>query len=164
MISGSAIGNRKTYSFVTFTYAKLLSQQITPTDILKENKALFQQGDTCAYCDANSNLQWEHIIPLAKGGPDTFDNLVRACQSCNLTKATKDPYQWYADGRIDAIPRVVLGKLLKLVFAAYSEAGVVDSEDYMTDQKIERVSLTQIFARNEAAKLHASQRQVSDPQ
>lgn len=29
------------------------------------------------------NLQLDHLIPKAKGGTDTGDNLVIACQKCN---------------------------------------------------------------------------------
>ena len=145
LIAGSAVGDRKAYSFVNFTYGRLLSERLTPTDILKENKSLFAQGETCAYCGSILNLQWEHIIPRSKGGPESIDNLVRACGSCNTSKAAKDPYQWYVGERVDNIPRMVLGKLLKLAFSAYSTAGVIDSEPYMAEHKIQRVSLCRIF-------------------
>ena len=145
LIAGSAVNDRKAYSFVNFTYRRLVSEHLTPTDIVTENKALFSEGDTCAYCGNTSNLHWEHIIPRSKGGPESFDNLVRACESCNLSKAARDPYQWYAGEHIDNIPRVVLGKLLKLAFSAYSAVGVIDSEPYMAEHKVQRVSLCQIF-------------------
>lgn len=46
----------------------------------------------CEYCRMHQSLQGatfhiEHIIPSAKGGPSTFDNLALACPSCNLRKS-----------------------------------------------------------------------------
>ena len=47
----------------------------------------------CEYCYAQSKYSGpfsiEHIIPLAKGGSDEFDNLALACQHCNSYKYTK---------------------------------------------------------------------------
>jgi len=46
----------------------------------------------CEYCLApeefsGKEFQVEHIIPRARGGPDTLDNLALACIRCNLSKA-----------------------------------------------------------------------------
>jgi len=56
----------------------------------------------CAYCDKvgkvimtnNSWVQFagltiDHKIPLSKGGPDTADNIVLSCKSCNSKKGAK---------------------------------------------------------------------------
>jgi 5-methylcytosine-specific restriction endonuclease McrA len=34
-------------------------------------------------------LHVDHLVPLAAGGPTTADNLVTACEECNLGKATR---------------------------------------------------------------------------
>lgn len=52
-------------------------------------KAVFarDQGE-CQYCgDRAENL--DHVIPRAKGGKHTWDNLVAACKRCNSRKADK---------------------------------------------------------------------------
>lgn len=43
----------------------------------------------CVYCGrrGKSNLTIDHVIPKAKGGKDTWDNLVTACLTCNQEKA-----------------------------------------------------------------------------
>jgi 5-methylcytosine-specific restriction endonuclease McrA len=83
-------------------------EESPPAEISKSGKkrirkALFeQQCGLCAYCGAemsikgfNSNLiaSFDHIIPLAHGGPDAPENIVLACWSCNRLKANMTPIQ-----------------------------------------------------------------------
>ena len=46
----------------------------------------------CAACGTAQNLTIDHIIPLAKGGKNTLDNLQMLCESCNTEKADSHPY------------------------------------------------------------------------
>ncbi len=51
-------------------------------------------GNRCEYCLCHQNyvfgqLQIDHVIPIAKGGIDTEDNLCLACELCNQHKWTK---------------------------------------------------------------------------
>jgi 5-methylcytosine-specific restriction endonuclease McrA len=46
-------------------------------------------SDPCAYCDAPANHA-DHIVPVARGGVNAWDNLTGACASCNFRKATSD--------------------------------------------------------------------------
>jgi hypothetical protein len=46
----------------------------------------------CEYCHApeivfNFPFEVEHILPQARGGADTLDNLALACHACNLFKS-----------------------------------------------------------------------------
>lgn len=142
IIAAKAVGERLNYKFINFSYHKMLKGELGLSTVLRENQQLFSEGDICAYCGASGNLQWEHIIPLSRGGPDTFDNLVRACAPCNQAKGVRDPYQWYADRQMEnLIPRIVWGKFLKLVFDEYAKHGLLD-----TTQVVERCSLSRIFA------------------
>ena len=50
--------------------------------------------DRCEYCRMSQSLQaatfhLEHIMPLAKGGASTAENLALACPSCNLRKSDR---------------------------------------------------------------------------
>jgi 5-methylcytosine-specific restriction endonuclease McrA len=47
----------------------------------------------CAYCGApeNAELTFEHVVPRARGGKGTWDNLVPACVACNTRKADRTP-------------------------------------------------------------------------
>lgn len=154
LISGKAVGDRHNYKFANFTYRKLIEGKATPSSILTENKQLFVQGDICAYCGTSGPLHWEHIIPVSRGGPECIDNMVRACAPCNLTKGARDPYQWYLGTRAEPIPRIVLGKLLKIVFEEYAARGLLDSSEFMKRNAIERVTLSSIFLRQTNDETH----------
>jgi len=47
--------------------------------------------EDCGYPEAASStpLEVDHIIPEARGGATTFDNLALCCRSCNLHKHVK---------------------------------------------------------------------------
>ena len=51
-------------------------------------------ANCCVYCRTAESLtvttfEFEHIVPLSKGGETTFENLCLACPSCNRYKATR---------------------------------------------------------------------------
>lgn len=59
-----------------------------------------RDGGVCGLCQTNidSLLQWphpgfftiDHILPITKGGPDTFDNVQAAHLRCNIRKGNKE--------------------------------------------------------------------------
>lgn len=49
-------------------------------------------GEKCAYCGKDAEvLEIEHIIPLSKGGENTFSNVVPSCVQCNRKKRARRP-------------------------------------------------------------------------
>lgn len=53
-----------------------------------------RDGFTCQYCGRHRDedgvkLHIDHVIPVKEGGGDEIENLVTACQDCNLGKAAK---------------------------------------------------------------------------
>jgi hypothetical protein len=51
-------------------------------------------ANCCAYCRTAESLtvttfEFEHIVPLARGGETIFENLCLACSSCNRHKAVR---------------------------------------------------------------------------
>jgi hypothetical protein len=145
LIAGSALGNRFEFRFVEHSYQQLMHGRIQPSSILRENLLLIEAGECCAYCGETRSLEWDHVIPRSQGGPDTIDNLVRACASCNRAKGARDPYQWLASNQIDGVPRLALGKLLKLVFEAHDRAGSLDCPEHMARHQVSRVTLSEVF-------------------
>lgn len=136
LISGSTVGDRKNYGFVMHAYKKLKNNNIKPAQILKENKMLVELKEECAYCGNNENLEWEHIIPKRKIELDIIDNMVKACKKCNLEKSGKDPFEWYKNEKKYEIPRIVLGKYLKLIYDIHEKQGTLDCYDLNNDGKL----------------------------
>lgn len=54
---------------------------------------------SCVYCGSGdrSSLTLDHVIPRAKGGVDSWDNLVTCCSTCNSEKADLDVHEWGKD-------------------------------------------------------------------
>ena len=51
----------------------------------------------CHYCRKSfkaKGLTMDHIVPLARGGKSTKDNLVICCKECNNKKKTLLPMEW----------------------------------------------------------------------
>jgi 5-methylcytosine-specific restriction endonuclease McrA len=45
----------------------------------------------CQYCGTRRDLTIDHVLPRAKGGADTWTNLVTACKRCNAKKGDYTP-------------------------------------------------------------------------
>ena len=51
----------------------------------------------CWYCGQQvgyAALTMDHVIPLARGGRSTKDNLVPCCKDCNTKKKSSLPVEW----------------------------------------------------------------------
>ncbi len=52
-------------------------------------------GHQCAYCGVNTDpLTMDHVIPIARGGTHTADNVVPACKGCNSSKKDRMPWEF----------------------------------------------------------------------
>ncbi|WP_317054424.1 HNH endonuclease [Roseovarius rhodophyticola] len=43
----------------------------------------------CQYCGSKGDLTFDHVVPRAKGGITSWENVVAACSPCNLKKGAK---------------------------------------------------------------------------
>ncbi|MCG6929982.1 MAG: HNH endonuclease [Desulfofustis sp.] len=51
----------------------------------------------CYYCGRRVGIKaltMDHLVPLARGGRSTRDNLVPCCKECNTKKKTLLPVEW----------------------------------------------------------------------
>jgi hypothetical protein len=50
----------------------------------------------CVYCSETNKklLTIDHVVPQSKGGPNTWENLVTACKSCNCEKDNLSLDEW----------------------------------------------------------------------
>ena len=54
---------------------------------LRVRNAVFERDNhRCKYCGRTDDLEVDHIIPIAKGGKTTMDNLQTLCHDCNKRK------------------------------------------------------------------------------
>jgi len=68
----------------------------------RQNRAVSRKGiilrddGTCQYCRSKlppKNLTLDHIIPRARGGDSTWENLVACCFTCNNRKGNRTPQE-----------------------------------------------------------------------
>ena len=61
------------------------------------NMALFARDRSlCLYCGGHfhrSELTRDHVLPLSRGGRDSWENVVTACLGCNVRKGGRTPQQ-----------------------------------------------------------------------
>jgi 5-methylcytosine-specific restriction endonuclease McrA len=94
---------------VTVRYVKLPEQYAAPLN----NANLFaRDAHTCQYCGRRASdfvrgerLTRDHIVPVSRGGPDSWENCVTACSKCNNKKADKLPGE--AGMRLRTVPATV---------------------------------------------------------
>jgi 5-methylcytosine-specific restriction endonuclease McrA len=58
----------------------------------------------CHYCGSvvgPDKLTMDHVVPLARGGKSTKNNLVAACKECNNRKKDSLVFEW--DGYADSL-------------------------------------------------------------
>ncbi|WP_368122013.1 HNH endonuclease [Bacteroides thetaiotaomicron] len=56
-----------------------------PMDVA--NAVWNRDGGKCCICGSKENLEFDHIIPISKGGATTFRNLQILCKNCNIRKS-----------------------------------------------------------------------------
>ncbi|MCK9603246.1 MAG: HNH endonuclease [Candidatus Omnitrophica bacterium] len=73
--------------FVYDPYAGYLRSN---SPIATKRAILTRDGFQCAYCGERGTTV-DHIIPQSKGGGNTWENLITACQACNNRKSDRTP-------------------------------------------------------------------------
>ena len=71
-------------------------------------------NSSCCYCGSGDNLSIDHLLPRKRGGSDSGDNLILACQHCNSSKNMKDMLEWFL-AREQFPPIAVFRRYLKLL-------------------------------------------------
>ena len=74
----------------------VLKNYVVPTKTVPFTRAtLFLRDEfTCQYCGyKGKDLTFDHVVPKSRGGKTRWDNVVAACQSCNLRKGAKTTSQ-----------------------------------------------------------------------
>lgn len=75
---------------------------------------LRRDGHVCAYCGGPGTTV-EHLLPVSRGGPSTWQNTVIACVPCNSRKGNRTPAEAHmALRRPPTVPTVYSALLLAL--------------------------------------------------
>jgi hypothetical protein len=82
--------------FVEEDYSPIINENIENTDgkkrdryISKETRVAVWRRDLgkCVECGSQEKLEYDHIIPVSKGGSNTERNIQLLCERCNRTKS-----------------------------------------------------------------------------
>ena len=72
--------------------------------LLSRKNIMKRDRFSCQYCGTSTKpLTVDHIIPKEKGGNDSWENLVAACERCNFKKGNQTPEE--ADMELFKIPK-----------------------------------------------------------
>ena len=73
----------------------LLTNQIAAKDLISLTNRF---GNRCAYCrtvfSVENKLEFDHVVPLSRGGRHSIGNLLPACLLCNRNKSYKFVMEW----------------------------------------------------------------------
>lgn len=60
---------------------------------VNRREVLRRDGHRCQYCGSTKKLTLDHVQPKSRGGPHSWDNVVTACEPCNLKKSDRTPQE-----------------------------------------------------------------------
>ncbi len=127
IISESAGAGKRQYGFVMDRFKKLSSGEIVWSTSIREYVKEREKPEECIYCSAKTNLTLDHILPRSRGGPDTADNAVWVCKTCNSSKGDKRLYEWYTLEKRNELPRIAEGKYLKLLHQLHEQTDTLNT-------------------------------------
>jgi len=87
-------------------YAGLNKGTMSIRPIVEDERLKLILPQACCYCGDNNRLSADHLVPTKRGGPNTGDNLIWACRSCNSSKGARDMLEWLAER--DQFPTILL--------------------------------------------------------
>src|SRR5207247_10864735 len=81
-------GMKDKFPFIMNRMKKLKCGELHMSDIVREDRIMAVEGrKECAYCAAQQDLSWDHLIPTSKGGPNVISN---TCQPCGAATCAKE--------------------------------------------------------------------------
>ena len=145
LISGSALSDRKAFPFIMRVFKELQGGKKKWSDILRED--LNMDSAKCAYCGGIDNLSNDHIIPKRECHFAEVHNIVKACKACNSSKGNNDLIEWWGIDRRYEIPRIVMGKYLKMLYICHECRCTINKGDLNLDGKLNLLDLGYILKR-----------------
>jgi hypothetical protein len=119
--------------FVTDRFKKLRDGEISMSGTIREWEREQELPKQCVFCGSLADLTTDHLIPKSRGGDDSADNVVLACQPCNASRGEKGIFEWFGLIEKDKLHRLVAGKYLKQLLTLHEQAGILDmAKDQIT--------------------------------
>lgn len=94
---------RENPEVVALTRAMRKAQEAFKITRRDHRRLLERYRHSCAYCgvrlaawgrEHDNSLQWDHVLPLSRGGRDSVGNLLPVCRKCNYSKSSKLLVAW----------------------------------------------------------------------
>ena len=119
--------------FVTERFKKLRDGEITISGTIREWEREQELPKQCVYCGSMNDLTTDHLVPRSRGGDESADNVVLACQPCNALRGSKGIFEWLGLKEKDKLHRLVAGKYLKQLLALHEQTGTLEiTKDQIT--------------------------------
>jgi len=150
----------KNFGFINDTFEDLRKGIKSWSEITREDRQLVEAEKRCVYCGAESDLNWEHIVPKSlriKPECQTCEtiqgihNQIWACGRCNSMKSAKGLYQFFKEKYpgerkfYDLIPPLLEKKYLKTIYNCHECAGTLNAGDIDGDGKLTVLDIDQII-------------------
>ncbi len=74
-------------------HAHARKRNVEPISDEIQEAVIIKFGGMCVYCGKKATT-WDHVIPVSKGGDNSYQNIVTACVSCNSSKKTQEVRKW----------------------------------------------------------------------
>lgn len=69
-----------------------VGKHFTPKVTYTRKNVFIRDNYSCQYCGSKENkLTLDHVMPVSRGGTSCWENVVAACQDCNIKKGNKTP-------------------------------------------------------------------------
>ncbi|GAA3923967.1 HNH endonuclease [Litoribacillus peritrichatus] len=132
----NCLGERSILEIPAIIATKGRNKKANDTPALCRSVIYARDHYSCLYCGEQPGvplLSLDHVIPVSRGGPTTFQNLVTACRRCNTFKRDRTPEE--ANMKLLAVPFVPSKheflylsnrRILKPEQLAYLKSGIRD--------------------------------------
>jgi hypothetical protein len=130
--------------FITDRFKKLRNGEITISGTIREWEREQELPKHCVYCGSMAELTTDHLIPRSRGGDDSADNVVLACQPCNTSRAEKGVFEWLGLKEKNKLHRLVAGKYLKQLLTLHEQAATLEVTKDQITILCERCSLPKV--------------------
>lgn len=131
-------------AFITDRFKKLRDGEITISGTIREWEGEQELPKECVFCRSISDLTTDHLIPRSRGGDDSADNLVLACQPCNASRGKKGVFEWLGLKEKDKLHRLVARKYLKQLLTLHEQAGTLEISKDQIAILCQRCPLTEV--------------------